>query len=103
MFRLLSICALCVLARAELHAPGVHPALRGDIAGLPEFELDLRPPEESAQDVQGSLSTLMKSESMRNKASQADFAADKERMLEAERSAIEEIVSSAMKQVFEKS
>ena len=99
MFRPTCIGLLCVLALAapgaQAIAPGIKSALHGNIAGHSDFELNLSPPSESAKDIEESLDALMKSEDVSSKALQADFASEKERMLEAEKVAIQEIVSSA--------
>ena len=88
------MCAI-VAQGAESLAPGMTSALYGDVVGHSDFEVNLRPPEETSANIQESLDALAKSEDIKLKASQANFAAEKERMLEAEKIAIQEIVSSA--------
>ena len=106
MFRL--PCVLLVfamplfVAEGAAIAPGVSSKLYGAIAGASDFELNLRPPEESTKDIEESLDAIMKSEDISDKASQADFAADKEHMIEAEKLAIREIVASALQPVLAK-
>ena len=99
MFRPPCFLFVCVLAlapqRAQALPPGIKSALYGNIVGHSDFELNLSPPSESAKDIEESLDALMKSEEVSSKALQADFASEKERMLEAEKVAIQEIVSSA--------
>ena len=82
--------------------PGVTSALYGDIVGHSDFEMNLRPPEESAKDIAESLDALMKAEDISSKAALADFATDKQRMLEAEKVAIQEIVASAFQPLLAK-
>ena len=82
--------------------PGLTAAVYGDIVGHSDFELNLRPPEEKTQDTQAALDALMKTEDINLKASQAEYSSDKTRMLEAEKVAIQEIVSSAFNPVLAK-
>lgn len=99
MSRLSYLLSLCVFAHlmhgAASLVPGIKSGLYGDIVGNSDFELNLRPPEESLKDVEEALDALMKSEDLDRKSALADFASDKERMLEAEKIAIQEIVASA--------
>ena len=99
MLRLFGMCFACVFAlameRAKSAVPGMASALYGDIAGHSDFELNLRPPEDSVEQIRESLDALMKSEDNKRKAAQADFISDKERMLQSERIAIQQIVSAA--------
>ena len=88
--------------RGEALVPGLTSALYGDIAGHSDFELNLHPPEETTQDIQESLDALMKSEDISRKASEADSISEKERMIEAEKAAIKEIVSSAFQPLLAK-
>ena len=90
------------LAGATAIVPGMTSALSGDIVGHSDFELNLRPPEESASDVQETLDALMKSEGISSKALQIDFASEKDQMLEAEKAAIKNVIASAFKPLLEK-
>ena len=106
MFRARCVSFVCVIAlvatRAKSLVPGMTSALYGDIAGHSDFELNLQPPEESTKDIQESLDALMKAEDIKSKASQADASSEKERMLEAEKVAIKEIVSTAFQPLLAK-
>ena len=92
MFRQLLICIAFLFATAESIAPSA-PS---------DVELSLRPPEESVRDIQESFNALLKSEEISRKTSQADYAADRKRMLEAERWAIQGIVEHAMQPLLTK-
>lgn len=90
-------CALAVIATGcTAISPGATSALYSDMTEASDFELNLHPPEESAKDIEESLDVIMSSENLNRKASEADFAADKERMIEAEKVAIRELVGSAL-------
>ena len=91
-----------MLTGAQSAVPGMASALYGDIVGHSDFELNLRPPEEGANDIQESLDALMQSEDVKRKQSLADFATDKERMLEAEKIAIRDIVTAAFQPLIAK-
>ena len=106
MLRSVCIHLICVFAcstpTAGAIVPGMTSAMYGDIVGHSDFELNLRPPEEKTQDTQAALDALMKTEDINLKASQAEYSSDKTRMLEAEKVAIQEIVSSAFNPVLAK-
>ena len=89
------VCMALVLPVAKSTVPGVVSAVYGDIVGHSDFEMNMQPPEESTKDIEESLDALMKAENIKNEASQADFTYDKTKMVEAEKEAIHEIVSSA--------
>ena len=67
----------------------------GDIAGQSDFVLNLRPPEESTKDIEESLDATMKLEDVKSKVAADDFARQKQRMAEAEKIAIRDIVRTA--------
>ena len=95
---------VCVLlgvpAEAASIVPGLSSALYGDLAGHSDYEVNLRPPEESVKDIEGSLDAIMTSEDGKSKASQADLASAKAEMMEAEKIAIQKIVASAFQPTF---
>ena len=99
MFCALRVSVICVLlgvpAEAASIVPGLSSALYGDLAGHSDYEVNLRPPEESVKEIEGSLDAIMTSEDGKSKVSQADLASAKAQMMEAEKIAIQKIVASA--------
>lgn len=89
------LCMVLALRGAQSTVPGMTSALYGDIVGHSDFEMNMQPPQETTKDVEDSLDALMKSENIKSQASLADFTYDKTKMVEAEKAAIHELVSSA--------
>ena len=54
---------MCVSGSNAVVPPGLPSALRGYIVGNSNFELNLQPPQETAQDVKEALDSLTKFES----------------------------------------
>merc|ERR1712224_847343 len=100
MYRLPRVLLMCAMhgfiVEGVAISPGVPSKLYGAIAGASDFELNLHPPAESMKDIEDALDSVMKSEDTSDTASQVDFAADKEHMIEAEKVAIREIVASVL-------
>ena len=82
--------------------PGIKAGLYGDVVGHSDFQLDLRPPPEATQDVTEALDAIMKLENVKRQAAEDDFAAEKQRMLRAEKLAIRDLVQSSFKPLMEK-
>merc|ERR1712190_272763 len=80
--------------------PGVTDAVYGDLVGHSDFELNLRPPEESTHDIEVSLDSIMNLENAKMKSSNDDFSAEQENMLHAEKEAIHNLVVSAFQPLF---
>lgn len=86
--------AVCNASQGQL-PPGIKAGLYGDIVSHSDFQMNLRPPEESTHDIEKSLDALLKLEEGKNKAAEADAAAVKQRMLNIEKLKIRDIVKTA--------
>lgn len=91
----LTLALLAHVQPVQCFLPGVTSALYGDVPGHSEFELNLSPPEESAQAVEQSLGSISNLESVKNTGSLEDFARERQRMLNAEKAAIHDMVAEA--------
>jgi len=90
---------LAAAAPAPLHAvrlpPGIKGGLYGDIVSHSDFQVNLKPPEETTRDVETSLDALLKFEESKFKTTTAESAAAKQSMLNIEKAKIRDIVAAA--------
>jgi len=77
-------------------------ALYGDATGHSDFELNLRTPEESAQDVQQYLDSVVQLENAKRAAFLDELARDRQRALNIEKAAIHDMVAAAFKPLLSK-
>ena len=75
---------------------GILSASQGDIVGQSDFQVNLRPPVENAQEIQESLDALAKIEDSKQAAFTETFANEKQRMLSEEKVAIHNLVEEAL-------
>jgi len=80
--------------------PGIKAGLYGDIVAHSDFQMNLRPPEESTRDVEQSLDALLKLEESTATAEEAEATAAKQRMLNIEKAKIRDIVTNAFAPLF---
>ena len=93
LFVVFSLCLHALGARAVV--PGAAAALRGDVQGQSEFELNLRPPEQKAENILEALDSLSKLE-IEKHAAQAEIGArEKQRLFKQEKLAIYKLVEAA--------
>lgn len=95
MVNMLLLCSLLVLGNGAQAPPGTEAGLFGNLVGLSDFQLNLHPPEENAQDVEEALDALMKVEKAKLAAENDDFSMAKQRMLNDERIAIADLVQKS--------
>merc|ERR1719379_1939928 len=82
-------------AMSEQPLPGLGASPYGNLVGMSDFQLNLHPPEEHAQDVEEALDALAKVENAKANAEADDFAMAKQRMLNDEKDLIHDLVSTA--------
>merc|ERR1719263_2401307 len=75
--------------------PGLAAGLFGNLVGMSDFQLNLHPPEEHAQDVQEALDALLKVERVKIASENDDFAMAKQRLLNDEKDRIRDMVHAA--------
>merc|ERR1712124_52712 len=81
---------------SEVHAPpGLAAGLFGNLVGMSDFQLNLHPPEEHAQDVQEALDAVLKVARVKMAAENDDFAMAKQRLLNDEKDRIRDMVRAA--------
>ena len=105
MSRLCTIVALSLFVHiriAQSILPGMTSALYGDATGHSDFELNLRTPEESAQDVQQYLDSVVQLENAKRAAFLDELARDRQRALNIEKAAIHDMVAAAFKPLLSK-
>jgi len=94
MMRVLASFALVLAATALPVPPGVTSGLYSDLVAKSDFTLNLQPPGESAADVSDALDAVLKLEVQKNQAALAEFAAQKQQLLAAEKKEIAKLVAS---------
>ena len=87
MMRVFASFALLLSATALPVPPGVTSGLYSDLVSKSDFTLNLQPPTESAADVSDALDAVLKLEEQKNQAAFAQFAAQKQQLIEAEKKA----------------
>ena len=65
----------------------------GDIIPAGEYTVNVHAPEENAAEIEASINALLKVENRKAAAANADFAADKQRLLDAEKGALRKILA----------
>lgn len=95
VFLLVLLCAVGSNAGQQELPPGLKAGLYGDIVGHSDFQLNLRPPEESTHDTEKALDAILKMEASKGKEAADDGTAAKQRMLNIEKLKIRDIVGSA--------
>merc|ERR1711935_682110 len=85
----------CVGASEVQAPPGLAAGLFGNLVGMSDFQLNLHPPEEHAQDVQEALDALLKVERIKMASENDDFAMAKQRLLNDEKDRIRDMVHAA--------
>jgi hypothetical protein len=75
--------------------PGVAAGLYSDMVAKSDFTLNLQPPVENAEDVSNRLDTVLAVEESQNRGAFADFATQKQHMLNVEKSEIARLVRAA--------
>ena len=73
-----------------------------EAVGHSDFQLNIQPPDETAQDMQESLDAVMQLESSKQAASMEHFAHEKQLMLNAAKTSIRNIVATAFEPLFAK-
>ena len=94
-FALTSFAVVVVVASSHSAPPGVVSGAYGNAVAHSEYTLNLQPPEESTHDVEASLDAIMKVEDEKRILSDSEFAAAKQRMINAEKQRIHDIVRGA--------
>ena len=99
MFRIIFlVCSLSLnFFGAQAVEPGAAAALRGDILGQADFEINLRPPEENAEDIKEALDSVAKLEIEKHAAQAEASAREKQRLFNQEKLAIHNLVEVAFK------
>lgn len=87
MMRVFASFALLLSATALPVPPGVTSGLYSDLVAKSDFTLNLQPPTESAADVSDALDAVLKLEEQKNHAAFAQFAAQKQQLIVAEKKA----------------
>merc|ERR1712045_321219 len=93
------MCALLALpfdGNCVQSPPGVRAGLYGDLVEKSDFEVVLHPPEESLEDVKGSLDAIMQEEDQKRVAEEDAFSKDKQIMLDAEKNSLRKIVQGLL-------
>ena len=89
------VCVLPILVGASV-PPGVKAGVFGGAMDESDYVVNLKPPSESTQEVLDSLSALASAEEAKRVVADEAFAAEKERLIEAERIQIKALVDSAI-------
>jgi len=104
MMKAVASCLLLVAsARAVSVPPGAAAGLYSDMVSKSDFTLNLQPPAETAADASDALSAVMKREEMKSKTAFANFAAQKQRLLEIEKKEVAKLVGDAFAAVASRS
>jgi len=72
--------------------PGITDGVYADMVQRSELQMNLRPPEETTNEVEASLRALLLFEETKARAAETDAAAAKERMLSIEKTKLRDIV-----------
>eukprot|EP00386_Alphamonas_edax_P007069 GDKI01023223.1.p2 GENE.GDKI01023223.1~~GDKI01023223.1.p2 ORF type:complete len:210 (-),score=66.00 GDKI01023223.1:105-734(-) len=76
-------------------APGLKTAIRNELLGKSDFQLNIHPPEEDTQDVLDALDSLLKIEESERRADEDDYVSEKKRLLNIQKNRIRDIVHAA--------
>ena len=82
----------CGLHLSVALPPGIPSGLYGHLVGESDFELNLQPPQETAQDTKERLDALLSEENIKTSAALTTFSSDKQRMLARAKTAIRDVV-----------
>ena len=94
--------AFASLGHADCVRSSIGSTAHGDIVGQSDFQINLRPPVETLQEIQEALAAVMRIESGKQVATSETLAREKQRMMSEEKTAIHNLVSAAFAPLAEK-
>ncbi|CEL97471.1 unnamed protein product [Vitrella brassicaformis CCMP3155] len=75
--------------------PASREAIRQEVIGSSDFQINIHPPEEDTQDVLDSLDKLLRLEETERRADEEDYVSEKQRLLTTEKQRVRDVVHAA--------